>query len=88
MKLPHPQIQCKVSVIDRGNNKHTYIYDAARKVTTMSRDFDGSGSEEIRKYVYTFTYDNAGLLTKSVSTLNGKDNGSETYTYTSGKSRR
>jgi hypothetical protein len=73
-------------VIDRGNvNKHTYTYDAAGKVATMSREFDGSGSGKISKYVYTFTYDNAGLLTKSVWTLDGKENGSETYTYTSGK---
>lgn len=81
-----PEDTCKVSIIDRGNgNKHTYSYDAAGKVATMSREFDGSGSGKISKYVYTFTYDNAGLLTKSVSTLDGKDNGSETYTYTSGK---
>lgn len=81
-----PEDTCKVSVIDRGNgNKHTYTYDATGKVSTMSREFDGSGSGKISKYIYTFTYDNAGLLTKSVWTLDGKDNGSETYTYTSGK---
>jgi hypothetical protein len=81
-----PADTCKVSIIDRGNgNKHTYTYDAAGKVATMAREFDGSGSGTISKYVYTFTYDNAGLLTKSVWTLDGKANGSETYTYTSGK---
>jgi hypothetical protein len=81
-----PADTCKVSVIDRGNgNKHTYTYDAAGKVATMSREFDGSGSGTISKYVYNFTYDNAGLLTNSVWTLDGKANGSETYTYTSGK---
>jgi hypothetical protein len=81
-----PADTCKVSIIDRGNgNKHTYTYDATGKVSTMSREFDGSGSGTISKYVYTFTYDNAGLLIKSVSTLDGKDNGSETYTYTTGK---
>jgi hypothetical protein len=81
-----PADTCKVSVIDRGNNnKHTYTYDAAGKVATMARDFDGSGSGKISKYVYTFTYDNAGLLTNSTWTLDGKPNGSETYTYTSGK---
>ena len=81
-----PADTCKVSVIDRGNNnKHTYTYDAAGKVATMARDFDGSGSGKISKYVYTFTYDNAGLLTNSAWTLDGKPNGSETYTYTSGK---
>ena len=81
-----PADTCKVSMIDRGNNnKHAYTYDAAGKVATMSREFDGSGSGEISKYVYTFTYDNAGLLTNSVWTLNGKPNGSETYTYTAGK---
>lgn len=77
---------CKVSVIDRGNNnKHTYTYDATGKVASMAREFDGLGSGKISKYVYTFTYDNAGLLTKSVWTLDGKDNGSETYTLTGGK---
>jgi hypothetical protein len=81
-----PADTCKVSVIDRGNNnKHTYTYDAAGKVATMSREFDGSGSGKINKYVYTFTYDNAGLLTKSVWTLDGIPNGSETYSYTAGK---
>jgi antitoxin component YwqK of YwqJK toxin-antitoxin module len=81
-----PADTCKVSVIDRGtNNKHTYTYDAAGKVATMARDFDGSGSGTISKYLYTFTYDNAGLITKSVWTLDGKPDGSETYTYTSGK---
>lgn len=81
-----PEDTCKVSIIDRGNNnKHTYAYDATGKVATMSREFDGSGSGKISKYIYTFTYDNAGLLTKSVWTLDGKADGSETYTYTSGK---
>ena len=81
-----PADTCKVSIIDRGNgNKHIYTYDATGKVATMSREFDGSGSGNISKYVYTFTYDNAGLLTKSVWTLNGKPDGLETYTYTSGK---
>jgi hypothetical protein len=81
-----PEDTCKMSLIDRGNNnKHTYTYDAAGKVATMSREFDGSGSGVISKYVYTFTYDNTGLLTQSVWTLDGKANGSETYTYTSGK---
>ena len=78
---------CKLSAIDRGNgNKHSYTYDANGKITTMNREFDGSGSgNNISKYVYTFTYDAAGLLTKSVWTLDGKADGSETYTYTSGK---
>lgn len=81
-----PADTCKVSVIDRGNNnKHTYTYDASGKVATMSREFDGSGSGKISKFVYTFTYDNAGLLASSAWTLNGKANGSETYTYTGGK---
>ena len=81
-----PADTCKVSVIDRGNNnKHTYAYDAAGKVATMVREFDGSGSGKISKYLYTFTYDNAGLLSKSVWTLDGKANGSETYVYTNGK---
>ena len=77
---------CKLSVIDRGNgNKHTYTYDAAGRISQMSREFDGTGSGKISRYVHTFTYDAAGLLTKSVSTLNGKADGSETYTYTSGR---
>lgn len=77
---------CKVSVIDRGNgNKHIYTYDANGRVATMTREFDGSGSGNISKYVFTFTFDNAGLLTKSVWTLDGKADGSEIYTYTNGK---
>ena len=83
---PAPADTCKVSSIDRGNgNKHSYTYDANGKISTMSREFDGSGSGKISKFVYTFTYDAAGLLTKSVWTLNGKADGSETYVYTSGK---
>jgi hypothetical protein len=85
-EVTSPADTCKVSAIDRGNNnKHTYTYDATGKVATMSREFDGSGSGTISKFIYTFTYDNAGLLTKSVWTLDGKPNGSEAYTYTSGK---
>jgi hypothetical protein len=81
-----PADTCKVSIIDRGNNnKHTYTYDATGKVTTMSREFDGSGSGKISKYVYTFTYDNSGLLISSAWTLDGKTNGSEIYAYTGGK---
>lgn len=77
---------CKLSTIDRGNgNKHAYTYDAAGKITQMTREFDGTGSGTISKYVYTFTYDAAGLLTKSTFTLDGKANGTETYTYTNGK---
>ncbi len=77
---------CRLSAIDRGNsNVHTYTYDANGKVTTMARDFDGSGSGKIDKYVYTFSYDATGLLTKSTWTLNAKADGSETYTYSSGK---
>jgi hypothetical protein len=77
---------CQLSGIDRGNNNvHTYTYDANSKITTMSREFDGNGSGKIDKYVYTFTYDAAGLLTKSAIKLEGKDFGTETYTYTSGK---
>jgi antitoxin component YwqK of YwqJK toxin-antitoxin module len=51
----------------------------------MDREFDGTGSGNISKYVYTFAYDNAGLLTKSTYTLDGKANGTETYAYTNGK---
>ncbi len=77
---------CKLSALDRGDgNKHNYTYDAKGKITTMSRELDGSGSGKTAKYVYTFTYDAAGLLTKSVWTLDGKADGSETYTYTNGK---
>ena len=81
-----PAETCKLSAIDRGNgNKHGYTYDANGKITTMNREYDGTGSGNTSKYVYTFTYDAAGLLTKSVWTLDGKADGSETYTYTSGK---
>jgi YD repeat-containing protein len=77
---------CKLSTIDRGNsNKHAYTYDANGRITTMTREFDGTGSGNISKYVYSFTYDAANLLTKSTFTLDGKANGTESYTYTSGK---
>ena len=45
----------------------------------MNREYGGVS------YIYTFSYNAAGLLTKSVSTLDGDAYGSETYTYTSGK---
>jgi hypothetical protein len=83
---PVPADTCRLSVIDRGNgNKHTYTYDANDRITTMTREFDGNGSGKISKYIYTFTYDAAGLLTKSVWTLDGVANGFETYSYTNGK---
>jgi antitoxin component YwqK of YwqJK toxin-antitoxin module len=81
-----PKDTCKLSIIDRGNgNKHTYTYYANGKISSMAREFDGSGSGNISKYVYTFTYDGAGQLTKSTWTLDGKADGSESYTYTNGK---
>ncbi len=77
---------CKLSTIERGNgNKHVYTYDAIGKITAMVREFDGSGSGKILKYVYTFTYDGSGLLSKSTWTLDGKADGSETYAYSNGK---
>jgi len=83
---PIPAETCKLSTIDRGNgNKHTYAYDANGKLMQMTREFDGTGSGKISKYVYSFTYDAAGLLSKSVWTLGGKADGSETCTYTNGK---
>ena len=81
-----PVETCKLTNIDRGNgNKHTYTYDATGRISTMIREFDGTGSGTISKYVYAFTYDGAGLLTKSTYTLDGKAGGIETYTYTNGK---
>ena len=83
---PTPADTCKLAAIDRGNsNKHAYTYDAQGRVTQMVREFDGSGSGTISRYVYTFTFDGAGLLIKSTWTLDGKPNGSETYTYTTGR---
>ena len=83
---PMPADNCKLAGIDRGNNnKHAYSYDANGRVTQMVREFDGSGSGDISRYVYTFTFDGAGLLTKSVWTLDGKPRGAETYTYTAGR---
>ena len=81
-----PTPPCKVSVIDRGNgNKHTYTYDANGKITQMAREFDGTGSGTISKFVYTFTYDASGLLIKSSIKLDGKDYSTETYSYSNGK---
>ncbi len=80
---------CKLTGIDRGNNnKHAYTYDANGRISLMAREFDGSGSGKISRYIYTFTFDAAGLLTKSVWTLDGKADGSETYTYTAGRVSR
>jgi YD repeat-containing protein len=84
-----PADTCKLSTIDRGNgNKHIYTYDASGRIATMTREFDGTGSGNISKYLYTFTYDASGLLAKSTWTLDGVANGSETYTYTNGKVTR
>lgn len=81
-----PADTCKLSTIDRGNgNKHTYTYDATGKITTMSREFDGNGSGKISKYLYTFTYDAANNLVKSIITLDGKASSTETYNYSNGK---
>jgi len=77
---------CKLSTIDRGNgNKHSYTYDALGRITQMAREFDGTGSGTISRYVYVFTFDGAGLLTKSIITLDGKPYGTETYIYTNGR---
>ncbi len=46
----------------------------------MTRIYGDQGT-----YVYTFTYDAAGLLNKSTWTLDNKDDGTETYTYTNGQ---
>ncbi len=77
---------CKLAAIDRGNNnKHTYTYEANGRISQMTREFDGSGAGKISRYVYTFMFDGTGLLTKSTWTLDGKPDGSEVYTYTTGK---
>ncbi len=77
---------CKLAAIDRGNfNKHIYAYDANGRISQMTREFDGNGSGKVSRYVYSFTFDGAGLLTKSTWTLDGKPDGSEVYTYTAGK---
>ena len=46
----------------------------------MTRIYGDQGT-----YVYTFTYYAAGLLNKSTWTLDNKDDGTETYTYTNGQ---
>jgi YD repeat-containing protein len=81
-----PTDTCRLATIDRGNgNKHTYAYDANDRISTMTREFDGTGSGAISKFVYTFTYDAAGLLSKSDITLDGVAYGTEAYTYNNGK---
>ena len=83
---PAPTDTCKLTAIDRGNNnKHSYTYDTQGRITQMTREFDGSGSGTISRYVYVFTFDGAGLLTKSIITLDGKPYGTETYTATNGR---
>ena len=77
---------CKLAAIDRGNlNKHIYAYDVSGRISQMTREFDGNGSGKVSRFVYSFTFDGAGLLTKSTWTLDGKADGSEIYTYTAGK---
>lgn len=81
-----PALVCKLTNIDRGNkNTHAYTYDAAGKISIMTRELDPSGQGNTSKYVYNFTYDAAGKLSKSVITLDGKAYSTETYTYTNGK---
>lgn len=81
-----PTDTCRLKTIDRGNgNKHTYTYDANDRITTMTREFDGNGSGAISKFVYVFTYDASGLLSKSDITLDGVAYGTETYNYSNGK---
>jgi hypothetical protein len=81
-----PPETCQLYTIDRGNgNVHNYIYGTDNKIKSMTRAFDGNGSGKTSNYVYTFTYDAAGLIIKSVWTLDSKPDGSETYTYTNGK---
>ncbi len=81
-----PPETCQLYTIDRGNgNVHNYTYGTNNKIKSMNRAFDGNGSGKISNYVYTFTYDAAGLIIKSEWTLEGKPDGSETYTYTNGK---
>ncbi len=83
---PAPVDTCKLATIDRGNNnKGSYTYDAQGRITQMAREFDGDGSGTIARFVYGFTFDGAGLLTKSTITLDGKAYGTETYTYTNGR---
>jgi hypothetical protein len=85
--IPAPATNtCKLAAIDRGNgNKGIYAYDAAGRISQMTREFDGDGSGKISRYIYTFAFDAAGLLTKSTWTLDGNPDGSETYTYTAGR---
>jgi YD repeat-containing protein len=81
-----PALLCKLATIDRGNlNKHFYTYDAAGKITTMTREFDGNGSGKVSKFVYTLTYDEAGLLKSAAITLDGVADSKETYNYTNGR---
>lgn len=81
-----PALVCKLTNIDRGNkNTHAYTYDAAGKITVMTRELDPSGQGNTVKYVYNLTYDAAGKLSKAVITEDGKAYSTETYTYTNGK---
>lgn len=74
---------CKLTVIDRGNgNKHTDTYDAQGRISQMTREFDGTGSGTISRFIYSFTYNTDGQLTKSTITLDGQPYGTEIYTYT------
>jgi YD repeat-containing protein len=85
-ELATPADTCRLTTIDRGNsNKHTYTYDTNGKIGTMTREFDGNGSGNISKYVYSFTYDATGVLSSSTWTLNGAADGKETYAYNNGK---
>jgi YD repeat-containing protein len=77
---------CKLSAIDRGNGyKQDYTYDANGRITRMNRSYAGDNTTSAFNYVYSFSYGTDDLLAKSTWTLDGKADGSETYTYTNGK---
>ena len=75
---------CKIA---KGDPVGTVAYNAQGQVATLTRPFYTS-STAVSTQISTFSYDGAGLLTKTVYTIDGKLNSEETYTFTDGRITR
>ena len=74
---------CKIT---EGSPVGVVTYNAQDRVATLTRDAYYGPTPVVQ--VSTFSYDGAGLLTKTVYTIDGKPNSEETYTVTDGNITR
>ena len=74
---------CKLT---EGGQAGNVTYNAQNRVATLTRDVYYGPTPVVQ--VSTFSYDGAGLLTKTVYTIDGKPNSDETYTVTDGRITR